>query len=79
LRSDANVVVDTSHVSAAQAIGDRDQLARAVRNLCDNAARHARNLITLTAGEHDGMVEFSVSDDLAARFVVSLPRSVDEP
>jgi hypothetical protein len=40
---------------------------------------HARNLITLTAGEHDGMVEFSVSDDLAARFVVSLPRSVDEP
>jgi signal transduction histidine kinase len=63
LRSDANVVVDTSHVSAAQAIGDRDQLARAVRNLCDNAARHARNLITLTTGEHDGMVEFSVSDD----------------
>ena len=63
LRVDTNVLVDTSHVSAAQAIGDRDQLSRAVRNLCENAARHARSRVTLATSEHNGMVQLSVTDD----------------
>lgn len=63
LRTDTNVHIDTAQVSAAQAMGDHDQLARAVRNLCDNAARHARSRITLSTSERNGMVQLSVTDD----------------
>jgi signal transduction histidine kinase len=43
--------------------GDAEQLERAVRNLLDNAVRHARDRITVTVEESDGAVELAVADD----------------
>ncbi len=57
------LTVDTSGVSAAQVRGDGGQLARAVRNLVDNAARHARTVVTLTVAEQDGHAVLTVTDD----------------
>jgi signal transduction histidine kinase len=63
LRADTSVLVDTTHVSAAQATGDREQLERAIRNLCDNAARHARSRVTLATSEEGDRVQLTVGDD----------------
>jgi signal transduction histidine kinase len=56
LRAEApGIVVDTAAVSAARVRGDANELARVVRNVLDNARRHAagRVVISLTeAGEH---------------------------
>jgi len=43
--------------------GDATQLGRVVRNLADNAARHARTTVSLSATEHDGTAVVVVSDD----------------
>ncbi len=43
--------------------GDRVQLARALRNLVDNAARHARDHVDLKMRVLDGRVEVEVEDD----------------
>lgn len=59
----AGVTVDTSGVSAAQVRGDGLQLARAVRNLAENAARYAENRVTFELGEFDGHAVLAVSDD----------------
>ena len=40
-----------------------DQLVRAVRNLLDNAARHARSTVTVTLREADAAAVFVVADD----------------
>jgi signal transduction histidine kinase len=63
LRADGRVKVDISGVSAAQVHGDRDQLGRTVRNLTDNAARHADSTVTLTLTERDHAAVLSVADD----------------
>jgi signal transduction histidine kinase len=63
LRADGRVKVDISAVSAAQVHGDPDQLARTVRNLTDNAARHADSTVTLTLTERDHTAVLSVADD----------------
>lgn len=63
LRADRRVHVDLSRVSAAQVHGDRDQLTRAVRNLIDNAARHALTTVTLALAEHDHTAVLTVADD----------------
>jgi signal transduction histidine kinase len=63
LRADSRVQVDLSRVSAAQVPGDPDQLTRAVRNLIDNAARHARTTVTLGLAEHDHTAVLTVADD----------------
>jgi signal transduction histidine kinase len=63
LRTLTGAHIDTSHVSAAQVMGDRDQLQRAIRNLCDNAARHCIRRIELTTLEHAGRAQLSVADD----------------
>ena len=57
------VTVDASGVSAAQVVGDPDQITRAVGNVVDNAARHATSTITLTLVERDGTAVLSVADD----------------
>lgn len=44
-------------------IGDGALLARALRNLGDNAARHARAAVALTVTESDGVVHLAVDDD----------------
>lgn len=53
----------SSAVSAAQVDGDEAQLARVVRNLLDNAARHARTTVKVALVEVDGVAHLSVSDD----------------
>ncbi len=57
------VTIDTSAVSAATVIGDADQLARAVRNLVDNAARHAATAVTISVRESGDEVVIDVHDD----------------
>lgn len=63
LRSRAMVHVDASGVSAGQVLGDPTQLARVIRNLVDNAERHATSAVSLTVGEADGRVVVVVADD----------------
>jgi signal transduction histidine kinase len=63
LRADGRVTVDVAAVSGAQVLGDPDQLARVVRNLTDNAARHARTTVTITLTEHEETAVLSVADD----------------
>ena len=41
LKADGRIAVDMSGVSGAHVTGDANQLARAIRNLSDNAERHA--------------------------------------
>jgi signal transduction histidine kinase len=55
--------VDTRQVSAAQVVGERDQLRRVVANLLDNAVVHAEERVTLSLTEEDGSVVFTVTDD----------------
>lgn len=63
LRQRTDVAVDVSGVSAAQVIGDAGQLARAVRNVLDNAARYAasRVVVGLRAGRSEA--ELVIRDD----------------
>ncbi|MCK6065691.1 HAMP domain-containing histidine kinase [Microbacterium sp. EYE_512] len=55
--------VDGSGIGAARVAGDPRLLGQLVRNLADNAARHARNRIAFTVGEHAGTVVLEVEDD----------------
>jgi signal transduction histidine kinase len=63
LRERGRVSVDVSAVSAAQTMGDVQQLARATRNLLDNAERHAAGAVTIALVERDGRARLTVSDD----------------
>jgi signal transduction histidine kinase len=65
IRTREAITVDASGVSGAQLLGDRDQLTRAVRNLLENAARYARERVSLTLTEDEalGEITFSVADD----------------
>ena len=58
------VPIDTSRVSAGRVHGRREQLTRVVRNLVDNAARHATSTVAvgLHAGD-DHTIELTVDDD----------------
>jgi signal transduction histidine kinase len=57
------VPVDTGRVSAGRVHGRRDQLQRVVRNLLDNAARHASSTVAVGLVTDDGVVELTVDDD----------------
>ncbi len=57
------VSVDATRVSAGRVHGRRDQLARLVRNLVDNASRHARARVDLSLQSSDGTVTLMVDDD----------------
>ncbi|WP_346280404.1 HAMP domain-containing sensor histidine kinase [Pseudonocardia sp.] len=59
-----SAVVAEVHAQPVRVIGDRGQLARVVRNLVDNARRHARSrvLVMVTREEADTAV-IEVSDD----------------
>jgi len=54
LRGATPLTVDASGVSAGPVAGDAEALSRVVRNLVDNAARHAATAVTLRLGEVDG-------------------------
>jgi signal transduction histidine kinase len=57
------VRIDASNVSAAQVSGSPAELRRVVRNVLDNARRHARSQITVELAEQDGHARLVVSDD----------------
>ena len=57
------VPIDTTRVSGGRVLGRRDALARVVRNLIDNAARHAQSKVDVSLNEADGTVELVVADD----------------
>lgn len=59
----AAVTVD-AHVSDGVLVtGNERDLASVVRNLVDNAVRHATSCVTITATARDGHVTFTVDDD----------------
>ena len=63
LRADGVRRVDTTAVSAAQVLGDADQLNRVLRNLSDNAVRHAASTVRFATAERDGLATLAVTDD----------------
>jgi signal transduction histidine kinase len=63
LRSTTNLKVDTGRVSAGRVTGDKDQLAKLIRNLTDNAARHAGGAVAFTLREADSHVALAIDDD----------------
>jgi signal transduction histidine kinase len=63
LRPTTGVLLDTAAVSAAPVRGDRAELRRLVRNLLDNAVRHAVSVVHVAVAVHDGAVRLDVHDD----------------
>ena len=64
LRDTTPLQVVTSEVSAGRVRGESVQLGRLVRNLADNAARHARSRVSFALSEPDGgSVLLRVDDD----------------
>ncbi len=63
LRASGRVVVDISGVSGAQVLGDVTQLARAIRNVLDNAVQHGGSNVSIALNEEHGEAVLSVSDD----------------
>ncbi|MGH9229361.1 MAG: sensor histidine kinase [Acidimicrobiales bacterium] len=63
LREATSLRVDTTRVSAGRVGGDRAALWRALRNLGDNAVRHANSQVTFALGEQDGAVVLDLDDD----------------
>ena len=58
-----DLTIDAGGVSAASVQANPDQLARAVRNLLTNAARHAASTITVELQETDQQHVLAVTDD----------------
>ncbi|HET6664783.1 MAG TPA: ATP-binding protein [Acidimicrobiales bacterium] len=63
LRESTTLRVDTTRVSAGRVSGDRSALWRALRNLGDNAVRHAASRVAFSLDEQDGAVVLEVDDD----------------
>jgi signal transduction histidine kinase len=62
LRGTTQLVVSLS-APAVRVQGDRERLARVLRNLVDNAARHASSAVGLVLSTVDGQAVLDVSDD----------------
>jgi signal transduction histidine kinase len=52
-----------TEVAAVTVTGDREQLARMLSNLVDNALRHARRQVTIAVTVGSSLVEIKVADD----------------
>jgi signal transduction histidine kinase len=63
LRATTELKVDTNGVGAGRVSGDRAQLEKLVRNLADNAARHAHRRIVFSLGEGDARVVLTIDND----------------
>ncbi len=63
LRGTTPVAFDVAGVSAGPVVGDREQLRRLVRNLLENAARHARSTVRLRLATDGADVRLEVVDD----------------
>ena len=55
--------IDTMGITAARVTGNTGQLRRAVHNLVDNAARHARSSIAVSTEAHDAHAFVHIDDD----------------
>lgn len=62
IRDHITLHVDTSAVSGARIVGDRDALTRVVQNLLDNALRHARTTVAVALTTTD-RADLTVTDD----------------
>ncbi|ROP64375.1 signal transduction histidine kinase [Curtobacterium sp. PhB115] len=60
---DGSPVVDGSGISAARVLGDERVLAGVVRNLVDNAVRHASTRVAVGLAEQGGSAVLTVDDD----------------
>ncbi|MET0932603.1 MAG: ATP-binding protein [Mycetocola sp.] len=63
LKETTALVIDTGSVGPARVLGDVGLLGQALRNLADNAARHANGQVRFELSESDGQVVLAVSDD----------------
>ncbi|MDA8271234.1 MAG: HAMP domain-containing sensor histidine kinase [Actinomycetota bacterium] len=63
LRLSGTVAVDTRAVSGGRVTGDPHLLLRVVRNLSNNAARHAQSRVTFALHKDGGFVQLEVADD----------------
>ena len=63
LRARGRVALDLSHLSGGQVLGDPHQLGRVVRNLLDNAERHARTKVAVELSTGQDGVRLVVADD----------------
>lgn len=63
LREESGTTVDMGGVSAGLVDGDPSQMARLVRNLLTNAARHAQGEVMIALAQDDGLVRLVVDDD----------------
>jgi signal transduction histidine kinase len=63
LRRAGDVRIDTSAVSAGRVVGDAAALGRVLRNLGENARRHARSRVAFGLRESADGVELLVDDD----------------
>ncbi|MGH3356907.1 MAG: sensor histidine kinase [Nocardioidaceae bacterium] len=63
LRAHTQLLVDASHVSAAPVRGSAEDLRRVVRNLLDNAVRHAATSVHVHLAEAEGRIVLVVEDD----------------
>ncbi|WP_207619501.1 HAMP domain-containing sensor histidine kinase [Nocardioides sp. IC4_145] len=59
----AGLAVDTAAVAPGRVQGDPLALAQVVRNLVDNAARHATSAVAVAVTDHGDAVELAVADD----------------
>ncbi len=59
----ADITIDTSRVSAGPVRADPGELRRIVRNLLDNAVRHADSQVELSVHVSHGRVHVEVADD----------------
>ncbi|WP_185094252.1 cell wall metabolism sensor histidine kinase WalK [Curtobacterium sp. PhB137] len=60
---DRAIRVDGSGISAARVLGDERLLTGVVRNLVDNAVRHAASRVAVALVEQDGAAVLTVDDD----------------
>lgn len=63
LRDSTSYSIDSSKVSGGRVRGDAAQLRRVIRNLADNAARHARSAVAFSLLETGEEVVLTVDDD----------------
>jgi len=63
LRSTTSKQVDTSGVAPARVRGDADALRRMLRNVGDNAARHASSRVDITLAERGDTAMLTIDDD----------------
>jgi signal transduction histidine kinase len=63
LRDATCLRIEVGEVSAGRVDGDAEGLRRVLRNLGDNAARHASSRISFALGERDGTAVLVVDDD----------------